>query len=79
MNYSITSLQARVKETATGTMSNGNKFTSCIYFNGCEWKVSLMYFEIESDGCTHEVSDPCIHTAWTKADAKAALMSILEA
>lgn len=79
MNYSITSFQARVKETATGTMANGNEFTSCIYFNGCEWRVSLIYFEIELDGCRHEVSNPCVATTWTKADAKDALMNILAA
>jgi hypothetical protein len=79
MNYSITQTIARVKETATGTMANGNKFNSCIYFNGCEWKVQLTYFEIESDGCINEVTDPNIFTGWTKAEAKVALMNALAA
>lgn len=79
MNYSITQTIARVKETATGTMANGNKFNSCIYAYGKEWKVQLTEFEVEADGCVNEISDPCIATAWTKAEAKAALMNALAA
>ena len=79
MTYTITNFIARYKEQATGTMSNGNKFRSLLYFTGGEWNVQLCYYEVDEDGVTNSVNEPQMYASFTKADAKAFLMNILAA
>mgnify|MGYP000695646074 CR=1 FL=1 len=79
MNYTITNFIARFKESATGTMANGCEFKSCLYYTDMEWRVQVVYFEIEEDGCRSEVANNNLFQCATKGAAKSFLMNYLGA